>query len=70
VYLRLQKIGDHSLEEKLFDLLKLTGLLCSFGDPRWRGAQEEDRRTEVAALKVLERESGKRVELFSGNEVE
>jgi hypothetical protein len=31
-------------------------------------ALEVDRRTEVAALKVLERESGKRVGFFSGNE--
>jgi hypothetical protein len=33
-----------------------------------REALEVDRRTEVGALKVLERKSGKRVGLFSGNE--
>ncbi|GEM_PF-3974620 len=48
--------------------IKLNWLLCSFGDLGRGGAQEEDRRTEVAALKVLESESGKRVELVSGNE--
>jgi len=31
-------------------------------------AQKVGRRTEVAALKVLERKSGKRVGLVSGNE--